>query len=372
MRIMHVCAPAHVGGLERVVQGLAIGQREAGHDVRVLAIIEEGTDLSAFAEPLEEADVRLDAARIGARSYLAERRIVREALTDQGAQVLHSHGYRPDLLHAGAARRRGVATVSTLHGSSRMGGASHVFEWLQERALRRFDAVVAVSKPLENALAEVGVPTSVIHMIPNAWTPPSRPVAREAARERLGAEAEAPLIAFVGRLIPIKGCDVFVEALARLKAVGWRAVVIGDGPEKEALGELAAANGLGDRVRFLGAVPSAARYFSGVDLFVLSSRSEGTPMVLLEAMGAGVCPVVTRVGGVPDLISSHERGWVVPPENPEALASALDEALGDPGRRTEIGARCREAAEGEFGMAEWIRRHDVAYRSALARRRGSA
>lgn len=359
-----------MGGLERVVQGLATGQKAIGHDVRVLAIVEYGADVSAFAGPLEEVGVPLHVVELGARSYLAEIAMVQQTTKDYGTQVLHTHGYRPDLLHAPSARRSGIATVSTLHGSSRMGGISHLFEWMQERALRRFDAVVAVSKPLERSLQKVGVPDAVIHTIPNAWTPPAAPVSREEARAFFGAASDDLLLAFVGRLIPIKGCDVFVRALAEVKADGWRAVVVGDGPERESLEELSRALGLADNLHFFGAVPEAARYFAGLDLFVLSSRSEGTPMVLLEAMGAAVCPVVTAVGGVPDLISSEARGWVVPPEAPSRLADALNEALADPARCRTIGEECRAVVEENFSIAQWVRQHDVAYRAALSRRAG--
>ena len=382
LSVVHLCAPAHVGGLERVVQGLAVGGAREGQTVRVVAVIEPGAPVDDFVAPMAQAGVPVDVLELPGRAYLGEVRAVRRLLENVRPDVLHTHGYRSDLLHGWGARARGVATVSTLHGSSRMGGASAVWEWVQERALARFDAVVAVSAPLVDALVERGVPRDRIHAVPNAWTPPSEPLARADARSALGvpdtgdaAEADAVVIGWVGRLIPVKGCDVFLRALADMRRTGWVARVVGDGSERASLEALAEDLGLADRVRFLGAVPDAARLFDGLDLFVLSSRSEGTPMVLLEAMGAGVAVAATDVGGVPDVVDAPAEGWRVPPERPDLLAGAMDEAVADPDARARRAHAGRRRIDEEFSMKGWIRRHDAVYRAALAvrarRRRGA-
>jgi glycosyltransferase involved in cell wall biosynthesis len=379
---MHLCAPAHVGGLERVVQGLAVGGTRAGQRVRVVAVVEPDAPVSDFAGPMREAGVPVDVVELPARAYLKEIRAVRRLLSDVRPDVLHTHGYRSDLLHGWAARAGGVATVSTLHGSSRMGGASALFEWIQERALGRFDAVIAVSSPLVGSLVERGVPATRIHAVPNAWTPPSSPLGRAEARTSLevggGDDADMDtgttpiVIGWVGRLIPVKGGDVFLHALAGMRTSGWVARVVGDGPERERLEALADRLGLLDRVRFLGAIPDAARLFAGLDLFALSSRSEGTPMVLLEAMGAGVAVVATRVGGVPAVVTAPELGWLVDSEDPEGLATALDGAVAADSERSRRARAAHERVVRDFSLESWIRRHEAVYRAAIAVRRGTS
>lgn len=371
LSVLHICAPAYVGGLERVVQGLSIGGKVRGQRVGVLAVVEPGTDVSAFTGPLVEAGVESVVLAVPARGYLRELRLVRKFLVQFRPEVVHTHGYRSDLLHGWVARRMRIATVSTLHGSSRMGGLSHLFEWVQEHALRRFDGVIAVSRPLVDSLARRGIGPDRIHEIPNAWTPPSIVVPREEARERLGAAGSDVLIGWVGRLIRVKGCDVFLRGLARLPGQGWTATIVGDGPERSFLESLAGELGLRDRVRFVGAIPDAAQLFGAIDLFVLSSRSEGTPMVLLEAMGAGAAVVVTSVGGVPDIVRAPDDGWVVPPERPDALGEALLEAVEDPQERASRADSALERISSSFDFDSWIGRHEDAYREALRVRHGS-
>ena len=173
------------------------------------------------------------------------------------------------------------------------------------------------------------------------------------------------MIGWVGRLVPIKACDLFLQALARITDLSWKACVVGDGPERERLENLSRTLGLHERVRFAGAIPVAPRYFSALDLFVLSSRSEGTPMVLLEAMGAGLPVIATDVGGVSDLVRPDSDGWLVPPEDPGALADSLRMALKDPESAHARGMAAAEQVRDHFGVDRWIERHETLYRSAL-------
>lgn len=364
LSVVHLCTPARVGGLERVVQGLAIWTARAGHHVTVMAVSGPGADLGEFLAPLERAGIPVVRVESAGRRYLAERRVVREHLRRMKPDVLHTHGYRCDLLHGGPARRLGIATVSTLHGSSRMGGLSHLFEWLQERALTRFDGVVAVSEPLRQSLLARGVPEDRLHLIPNGWVPPEEYLDRDSARRELGLPEDRMIIGWIGRLIPIKGCDVFLKALEKLgpDTPDWHGVVVGDGPERAALEEQAGSLGIADRVTFTGSVPEAARIAKALDLFVLSSRSEGTPMTILEVMGAGVPVVATAVGGVPEIAAPPSAGWLVPAERPDALALTVGESLSDERQRRSRANEALRRLNERYGPLRWVDQHIFVYR----------
>ena len=372
LRIVHACAPADVGGLERVVQGLACGQARRGHDVTVVAIVSESSRAVPLFAPMADAGVRTVALEFSGRAYLRERAAMRALLRERQPQVLHTHGYRTDLLHGGLARRLGVATATTLHGSSRMGGLSHLVEWWQGSALRRFDAVVAVSRPLVDELHGRGVHPERVHFVPNAWVPAAEPLERVAARKELGARDDGvPVVGWAGRLIPIKGADVFIRALAAVRDREWRASIIGEGPERGALEALAAELGLAERVRFHGAIHGAARVFAAFDLFVLSSRSEGTPMVLLEAIAAGLPVVASSVGGIPDIVQDGRDAWLVPPEQPTSLARAITSALASPDEAARRATAARARVTAEFDAERWIDAHERLYADAVRVRAGA-
>jgi glycosyltransferase involved in cell wall biosynthesis len=365
--VCHICAPGDVGGLERVIQGLALGHHQRGLQPEVISVIgPDDDDPHPFAAPLLDGGVPVHELRLHPRAYLAERRAVRRLLETRRPRVVHFHGYRPDILHGSLARSLGIATVTTEHGSSKLGGTAALFEWVQTKLFRRASGVVAVSTPIaERLVNEDGVPGELVHMIPNGWTPGTEFLSREAARRELGIGPEETLVAFVGRLIPAKGPDVFVDALLQVESPSVTALVIGDGADRTELEERVRAAGQEDRFRFMGTINPAAPLFRAFDLFVLSSRTEGTPIVLLEAMAAGVPLVVTAVGGVPDVVGD-DAALVVPPLEPSTMADAVRSALADPAAaRGRVEAATRRV-ENEFSADLWLDRHEALYRSVAA------
>lgn len=371
LSIVHITAPAPVGGLERVVQTLAIGQHRAGHTVRVIAVIDPNATQHPFAVPLREAGVPVSLIELPGRSYLREMRDVRTLLSEWQPDVVHTHGYRSDLLDGHVARTLGIPIVSTVHGSSRLGGKSHFFEWLQRRAWRRFDGVVVVSQALERTLGADGVPRERMHMIPNAWPGVEPTLSRMEARRRLGLAADAFAIGFVGRLIPAKGPDVLVSALAQLKGRVWHAVVIGDGGERTLVEQLCEKHGLRERVSLVGHLDDATHLFRAFDVFVLSSRTEGTPIVLFEAIAAGVPVVATAVGGVPEAISEAEA-YLVPSEQPSTLAGAIEAVAEDPAAAALRATRARARLARDYSTAGWLVRHERLYRELTGLRQPAA
>jgi glycosyltransferase involved in cell wall biosynthesis len=303
--------------------------------------------------------------RVAARAYRAERRALRELIDRLSPAVVHTHGYRADLQAGGLVRHLGIPVCATVHGFTGGDWKNRLYESFDRWALRRFDAVVAVSTPLRKRLGDAGVPGPRLHLIRNACAGGQPLLSREEARRILGLPNGALVAGFVGRLSAEKGPDLWLEALGRLAAPGVLGCVIGDGPERPRLEARAAALGLGTAIRFAGAQPEAGRLFSAFDVFVLSSRTEGTPVVLFEAMAAGVPIVAAAVGGVPDVVGSEEA-WLTPPGDVEAIAGALRAAQAEPAeaRRRAEAARGRLARE--FAVDPWLDRYEEIYRQLAA------
>jgi glycosyltransferase involved in cell wall biosynthesis len=162
---------------------------------------------------------------------------------------------------------------------------------------------------------------------------------------------------------------VFVEAVgaAPLSVSG---VIVGDGPERGAVEARARALGLGRRFTCVGALPEASRYLSAFDAFALTSRTEGTPMALLEAMASGLPVVATAVGGVPAVLEG-EAGLLVSPERPAEVAAALARLHADETLRAGLSRRGRERVVTAFGVDAWLDAYAGVYREATARRRSS-
>jgi glycosyltransferase involved in cell wall biosynthesis len=228
------------------------------------------------------------------------------------------------------SRRPAVAVVHTdlahFHDRDRLPPAAW---WLLRRALASCRAVVAVSPDVRGAVEALGVPPGRIHVIPNPV--PRGGVTRSPA-------GPVPRLLSVGRLHWAKGHDLALDAAALLGGDPFTWDIVGEGPEGDALRQRAAGPGLAGRVRFPGFQPDPRPWLGAADLFVLSSRVEGLPLALLEAMAAGLPIVATRCGrGVEEALSDGAAGVLVPPGDPGALAAAIRALLSDPGRRRDLG-----------------------------------
>ncbi len=361
MVIVHVVTPAEFGGLERVVQMLGSGLRGLGHEVHMVSVATGSGADAAFLAPLAEAGVHTHTLMVPGRSYRRERAAIAALCRRVRPDVVHTHGYRPDVLDAGVARRLDIPVVTTVHGFTGGGWKNRAYEWLQRRAFRRFDAVVAVSRPLGDRLARSGVPRRRIHTVPNAWRRMSPPLDRVAARRALGIPRDDFVVGWVGRLSHEKGPDVLLDAIPHLRDVPLGVSVVGTGARRAALQARARDLGLNGRVRWHGAVPDADRLFPAFDVFVLSSRTEGTPVVLFEAMAANIPIVTTGVGGVPDVVSPEEAA-LVRSEDPVALAAEIRGVHADRAAAARRARAAQARLERDFGVAPWLDRYEAIYR----------
>ena len=365
LSVLHLIAPGDVGGAERVVHALASGQRRAGHRVTVGAVLSNGADHRShpFLAPLERAGVETILLRVPPRAYRRERSACVELCRRLRPDVVHTHGIRVDVVDAAVVRRAGMPTVTTVHGFTGGDFKMWVYERLWRRALRGFDAVVAVSRPLARDLERTGVPPGRLHAVPNAWPADDLPpFPRYEARQQLAVPDGRFHVGWVGRLTPEKGADVLLAALPLLADLPVVVSVVGDGRGRPQLQAAAARLGLGDRVRWLGNVAAAGRLFTAFDVFALSSRTEGTPIVLFEAMATGTPIVASAVGGVPDVLAPQEA-LLVGPDDPAALAQAIRAVHADPGAAAERARRAQQRLGSEFAPGPWLERYERIYRS---------
>jgi glycosyltransferase involved in cell wall biosynthesis len=230
--------------------------------------------------------------------------------------------------------------------------------------------VIAVSAPLVQRLADDGVPRHKIHCIPNGFAPLIETATRAVARRRLRITTDALVAGWVGRLSREKGADVMLDALAESDP-RWHLSIIGDGDEFDRLRQKAETLGIRNRVSWLGPMVNAGSLLTAFDAFVLSSRTEGTPITLLEAMNAGVPIIATRVGGVPDVVSGSQA-LLVPPEQPGMIAQALSEIVREPSAASERSVRARERLLQSFSPVMWLASIDAVYEAARRSTKKSA
>lgn len=369
IRVLYVVGNFVAGGAERHLIELWKRIDRARFEVVIACFRREGAFL-AEAESLGWPVHELAVGRrvYGAAGFAGLARLV-HLVRDARPQVIHGYLFGPNLYSALAGRLSGVRAVVV--AKRNVDAFETPRQALAQRLAHRLAThVTAVSEAVADSAVALGVPRSRITVIPNGvdasrFDPPA-PAAE--ARRALGADA-SPLVGSVGCLAARKDYGTLLEALRLLggRGLAFRAALVGDGPDRAALEARAAALGLADRVRFLGERADVDRLLPGMDVFVLSSREEGIPNALLEAMAAGRACVATAVGGTPEVLRDGQTGWLVPPGEPGALADALEQALTDPGEARRRGAAAGRAAREELSIEAMVRRHEEFYERAAGR-----
>lgn len=243
--------------------------------------------------------------------------------------------------------------------------AIHRLTYLHPRVAGVWCNCRAVAEPLEQA----GAPRDRLfvihagHPFRERATPPDLSVRRE-----LGIPADAVVVGFAGNMRPVKGVDVLLEAALVLKDVASIHWLLLGRVEDPRVAELAMHPAIRARVHCLGWRDDAERLLGAMDVFAMPSRSEGFSRAISEAMEAGLCPVVTRVGGTPELVRDGVDGLVTPPEDAAALAAAIGRVARDVRLRTALAASARERVRTEFTVARMGDKILSMYRSVMAGR----
>ena len=367
MKVLHVQRIGGIGGSERHILELLPALRTRGIDARFLGL----DDTSAAPEPfyiaLAEREVPFErlACPRDIDPMLARRmlRSVRAFRPD----LVHTHLVHADVYGAMATVGTGAVLVSTKHNDDpfRTGRG----RYLEKLLTRRAALVLCITEALARFNRDVvGLPAEKVRVVhygldapPEPWGAPDGP----------DLAPETPVLVAVCRLVRQKGVDVAVEALAltRDRQPAAQLVVLGEGPLRGELSELAARRGIADAVSFPGRVGDVAWWLRRADVVVHPARWEGFGLALLEAMLCERPVVATAVSSIPEIVADGETGLLVPPDDSTALSEAVSALLDDPARASAMGQAGRARAHAEFSVARMAERTAAAYEEALSPRR---
>ena len=307
----------------------------------------------------------------GSQDLVALRKLI-ALLRSMKPQVVHTHTAKAGTLGRLAAFVcRVPVVVHTYHGHVLHGyfppARTRLFVVI-ERALSRItDELVAVSPRVRDDLLALGVGRAErFSVVPLGLDldPFVRAAARRGELKReLGLPPDTLVVGIVARLVPIKAHEIFLGAAREVAARRGdvRFLVVGDGERRAELERLAVAWGLERHVRFLGWRADLDRVYADSDVVALTSRNEGSPVALIEAMAAARAVVATGVGGVPDVVTDGETGCIVPRDDPSALAVALLKVLEDHEGRQRMGRLARARVVGCYGADRLIGDLDALY-----------
>lgn len=298
----------------------------------------------------------------------------RDFIRSQNVNLLHSHRYKENIIAASISSTPPLrALVQTVHGipepqSGLRKAKMTVYQQLNRAFSKaRFDAVVAVSEEIRSKLAGIYSET-VLSSIPNGIKLPNALSGNErsSARKALAVNDNAFVFAAVGRMVPVKGFDMLLQAWSALQSnAELELILAGDGAELELLKKLSEDLSLSN-VRFLGYQHDIRKVFAACDALVISSHHEGIPLTLLEAMALEIPVVATEVGGIVEVATDDEDALLVAPGNPERLGAAMLRLIEDADLRRRLGSAARARVEGAFNINKIVNKYEMLYTNLLA------
>ena len=289
---------------------------------------------------------------------------LREYIETNNVDIINTHGYKANVYAAGAAAFSKKIMIATIHPwtETEYSWRSKFYTWLDKLVLRMFDERIAVSENVLQIL-NTQMPAARHELIPNGIDTSRFAQTDEATRRQMREMLNVPeaglLIGTIGRLAPEKGFDVFLEAAKQFHDIhpNSRFVIVGDGELREALTAKARQLNLQGVLTFTGVRADIPALLSAMDIYVLSSFSEGLPMVVLEAMAAGKAVVATSVGDVSMLIRNEKTGLLVPPNNAAALATALNTLATSQEKIRQYGAAAQQFVRTNYDLKKMTERY---------------
>ena len=360
----------HLGGAERQVHQLAPRLRALGYEVCVLTRHEKG---------LLRYEV-IDGVPVHRLLCIGPKALAAAIFTMSAVLMLTR--LHPDLVHAheiltpariAALSKRIIKSpillkilrggrIGDVHKLKRRPFWKSYFEYLR----RNVDAFIVISQEIYTELAALNVPEEKLCFIPNGVdTERCIPVSKEQKiklRAQLSFPAHAPIVVFVGRLVPEKRVDHLLKLWPAIRSNYPDALllIVGEGREEQQLRAR-----LVDGAQFTGQVRDAVPYLQAADLFVLPSSTEGLSNAMLEAMSCGLPVLATSVGGAPDVIRHEESGYLIPPDDMDSLQAGLETLLGDEALRFTLGSNARTRILSDFSLDAVAKRLAALYRRLL-------
>lgn len=365
IRVAYVLTPITFGGAERVSLHFLSNVDRNEIDLHLIALVRPWEEPPMLLDEVNRLGISYSTLPVAARPGNDPLRVFRviwglyRIFRQQSFDLLHTHGYFADICALPIAKLNRIRWLSTCHGFISTDRKLRLYNRVDLWVLRLCDRVIAVSDGIYEVLKGHGIDEDKITVITNA-VPILSPATEDKwdpcnFRQQHGISKEAFVFAYVGRLSEEKGLHYLLDAMAELTRSynRVRLILVGDGSQRKMLEQRAVELNLKQHISFVGFQKDVLPWLSIADCFVLPSLTEGTPMVVLEAMAAGVPVIATRVGGVPDVVADGVNGVLVPCKDVEALQASMSQIIANPQLRENYRREARKTVTSRYSIEPW-------------------
>ena len=354
VKVLQLISSGGYYGAENMLLNLCASQEQSGCENSLLLFYNVHVPNVEFYERARGRGISVRMVHCNGRADWRAVRQIEEYIQEDAVDLVHTHGYKADLYGYLAAWRCHKPVVATCHNWVGGTAALGIYNHLDRMALKKFNALAAVSDTVAHRLLAFGVPAEKIKTIANGID--AKTFERAQPLPLLKDEGST-VVGVVARLDLQKGFEYLLRAASELCKTfpDLKIVLVGEGPDRDAIEKMILQYGLQSNVILAGQQSNMPGIYAAMDIFVLPSLNEGLPMTVLEAMTASKPVIATRVGAIPSVIKDGENGLLVAPKDSEGLRNAIASLLADPERRLRLGEQAHA----------WVSRNYTAETMAL-------
>ena len=374
-KIAYILTPIDFGGAERVNLNFLKNVDRNRFQIAPIILIRPWEEDNFFIQELKKINYPIYKVPVAIRPRIEGKdyfrvircyRIIHSILKNNSFDLVHTHGYFADIIGIPVAKKLGIPNISTYHGFITDGRKLGIYNILNHLVLKLSNNIIAVSEEIRNILIKKGIKRKKIKVILNAVPINSNNKIlaqyRKEKRKFLNVNEKEFVIGYIGRLSEEKGIKYLLEAISILNLdIPVKALIIGEGPQRKDLEDLVKERGIEEKVIFTGFQKDTENWLSVLDVFVLPSLTEGTPMALLEAMACGVPVVASAVGGVPKLIESGKDGILIQPARSEEIKNAIGMLYKNNSLRNRLSNEAQRTIKSKYNIKDWIRKIEDEY-----------
>lgn len=368
IRILQFICPTGYYGAERWINALVSANTDDAIEYHI-AITDEPESSDEVLKRSNLPHYKQHRVRMSGKFDMLAIIRLSKLLKEKKIDVIHTHGYKSDILGVVAARLAGVRSVCTPHGFENADDTLlQIYMWLGGKAFHWFDQVCPLSQDIEQTVVRrYGVNPDSVRLINNGVDLSEIESAIASTEHRHSQEFT---IGYIGQLISRKNLGATIEAFAIFyeQHRNARLILIGDGPEKQALVEQVEDLGVSDAVDFLGFRDDRLKYLPAFDIFALTSSLEGIPRCLMEAMAAKVCVTAFDIPGVDVLVKPDQTGILIPYGDVRSLAQAWTDLMMSPETRLRLAAAGQSCIYSGFSASAMAERYATLFKNLSAKR----
>jgi glycosyltransferase involved in cell wall biosynthesis len=371
-----ILTPIDFGGAEKVSLTLLKNINRSDYNILVIALIRPWEEDNFFLSNIEDEHLNYNKIPVALFKKSEKRELFRvircardlwQIAKAKKIDLFHSNGYFADIIGIPVAKMLGIPIISTCHGFIKNYVKLRIYNALDRTALRYANKIIAVSEEIKASLVKVGIRESIIRVIQNSVETNNDDRTYKINREEIRAihniQKNELVIGYVGRLSEEKGLRYLVDAISLLNEASLtvRLLLIGDGPQRLQIESYAEEKLIKKQVVFTGFQSKIDKLLPALDVFVLPSLTEGTPIALLEAMANGLPAIASSVGGIPSIIRSGQNGILTQPRNSKEIAKAICDLYGNEHLRLNLGSEAKRTIRVKFNAVDWVRKIEKEY-----------